>query len=174
MSNTSALKNLNIALLLVALAATNGASARPEGSTSTSGAQIDAELDQVLTRVAKESLSRVKLLDGQSRSRNVTVSANIPGKFIVVHLDSSFVPADYGPLFEDQRSLINNALLHVAEQVTPFSQVKYLYGGRDIYHYFPEIKEADDAARAEGERIWRERQADSARGRTLPRGTADD
>lgn len=66
--------------------------------------------------------------------------------------------------FEDQRSLINNAILHVVEQVEPMVEVRYLYDGRDIYHYFPEVKAEDDDAREAGERRRQERDRKGKRG----------
>lgn len=115
-------------------------------------AERDAELDRVLTRTAVASLQRVPLVDGQARSRRVHASMDIRSGVITLELDSSFLPADYGPSFEDQQSLIDNALIHVAEKVAPVRRVDYRFDGRDIYDYFPEIKAEDDAAREEGER----------------------
>lgn len=114
----------------------------------------DVELDTLLTQRARYSLERIPLVDGQSRSRQVSASMDIAAGVITVRLDRSFVPEDYGPSFEDQRSVINNGLIHEAEKFAPVVTVKYLYDGKDIYHYFPEIKAADDAAREAGQR-WR-------------------
>ncbi|WNH51976.1 N-acetylmuramoyl-L-alanine amidase [Stenotrophomonas oahuensis] len=111
----------------------------------------DSEFDAIVTQVARQAVDRVALLDGQSRSRVVAASVDLVQRFVIVRLDAGFVPATYGPAFEDQVSLINNAILHVAEKVEPLRGVKYLYGGYDIHHYFPEIKAADDKARRAGE-----------------------
>lgn len=118
------------------------------------GLKSDVELDTLLTQRARFSLERIPLLDGQSRSRQVSASMDIAAGVITVRLDRSFVPEDYGPSFEDQRSIINNGLIHEAEKFAPVVTVEYLYDGKDIYHYFPEIKAADDAAREAGRR-WR-------------------
>jgi len=112
----------------------------------------DVELDTLLTQRARYALERVALVDGQSRPRHVNASLNIATGVITVRLDRSFLPEDYGPSFEDQRSNINNGLIYEAEKFAPVSAVEYLYDGKDIYHYFPEVKAADDAARLEGER----------------------
>lgn len=117
----------------------------------------DSELDAIVTQVAREAVERVELLDGQSRSRSVVASVDLTERFVIVRLDEGFVPSTYGAAFEDQQSLISNAVLHVAEKVEPLRGVKYLYGGYDIYHYFPEVKAADDEAREAGERRRRER-----------------
>lgn len=114
-------------------------------------ADSDSELDAIVTSVAREAADRVALLDGQSRSRSVVASVDLTERFVIVRLDAGFVPSSYGPAFEDQVSLINNAILHVAEKVEPLRGVRYLYGGYDIHHYFPEVKAADDEARRAGE-----------------------
>ncbi|MDV3514271.1 N-acetylmuramoyl-L-alanine amidase [Stenotrophomonas sp. C1657] len=118
-------------------------------------AERDAGLDILLTQKARDILERVRLVDGQARTRRVKVSADIARGVVTVALDRAFLPADYGPSFEDQRSEISFGLLHWAEQAAPFSRVIFLYDGKDIEHYFPEIKAADDAAREAGEALRR-------------------
>ncbi|WP_132825152.1 MULTISPECIES: N-acetylmuramoyl-L-alanine amidase family protein [unclassified Stenotrophomonas] len=118
-------------------------------------AERDAGLDILLTQKARDILERVRLVDGQARTRRVEVSADIARGVVTVALDRAFLPADYGPSFEDQRSEISFGLLHWAEQAAPFSRVIFLYDGKDIEHYFPEIKAADDAAREAGEALRR-------------------
>lgn len=144
-------------LLLVGLIAV--ANLLPAASVRGAGAgaeslqlERDVELDTLLTQRARYDLERVALVDGQSRSRHVNASLNIATGVITVRLDRSFLPEDYGPSFEDQTSSINNGLIYEAEKFAPVSTVEYLYDGKDIYHYFPEVKAADDAARLEGER----------------------
>lgn len=136
----------------------------PLHASPSSGSESDQEMDLLLTRAAEKSVESVSLLEGQVRSRQVNATWNLTRNIIIVQLDREFVPSDHGPAFEDQRSLIDNALLAVAERVQHVPQVKYLYGGYDIYHYFPELKEEDDAAREAGERKWRDRQENRARG----------
>ncbi|MGH8095844.1 N-acetylmuramoyl-L-alanine amidase family protein [Stenotrophomonas indicatrix] len=118
-------------------------------------AERDAGLDILLTQKARDILERVRLVDGQARTRRVEVSADIAKGVVTVALDRAFLPADYGPSFEDQRSEISFGLLHWAEQAAPFSRVIFLYDGKDIEHYFPEIEAADDAAREAGEALRR-------------------
>ncbi|MDF2480089.1 MULTISPECIES: N-acetylmuramoyl-L-alanine amidase family protein [Stenotrophomonas] len=118
-------------------------------------AERDAGLDILLTQKARDILERVRLVDGQARTRRVEVSADIAKGVVTVALDRAFLPADYGPSFEDQRSEISFGLLHWAEQAAPFSRVIFLYDGKEIEHYFPEIKAADDAAREAGEALRR-------------------
>lgn len=113
-------------------------------------AERDPELDVLLTQKAHDILERVRLVDGQARSRRIEVSADIANGVMTVALDRNFLPADYGPSFEDQRSEISFGLLHWAEQAAPFSRVIFLYDGKEIEYYFPEIKAADDAAREAG------------------------
>lgn len=117
----------------------------------------DTGLDILLTQKARDILERVRLVDGQARSRRVEVSADIANGVLTVALDRDFLPADYGPSFEDQRSEISFGLLHWAEQMAPFSRVVFLYDGKEIEYYFPEIKAADDAAREAGEALRRMR-----------------
>lgn len=118
-------------------------------------AERDAGLDILLTQKARDILERVRLVDGQARTRRVEVSADIAKGVVTVALDRAFLPADYAPSFEDQRSEISFGLLHWAEQAAPFSRVIFLYDGKEIEHYFPEIKAADDAAREAGEALRR-------------------
>src|SRR5690606_19292510 len=66
----------------------------------------DTGLDILLTQKARDILERVRLVDGQARSRRVEVSADIANGVLTVALDRDFLPADYGPSFEDQRSEI--------------------------------------------------------------------
>lgn len=120
-------------------------------------AERDPELDVLLTQKAHDILERVRLVDGQARSRRIEVSADIANGVMTVALDRNFLPADYGPSFEDQRSEISFGLLHWAEQAAPFSRVIFLYDGKEIEYYFPEIKAADDAAREAGEALRRMR-----------------
>lgn len=127
-------------------------------ASSVAGTEIDTELDLLLTRTARDLTGRIKLLEGQVRSSRASASVDLARGVITVRLDRAFLPRDYGPAFEDQRSLIDNALLTVTEPYLHVSQVKYLYGGFDIYHYFPEVKQEDDKAREAGERIRREKQ----------------
>ncbi|MCW2065461.1 UNVERIFIED_ORG: hypothetical protein M2420_000799 [Stenotrophomonas maltophilia] len=110
-----------------------------------------------MTQKAHDILERVRLVDGQARSRRIEVSADIANGVMTVALDRNFLPADYGPSFEDQRSEISFGLLHWAEQAAPFSRVIFLYDGKEIEYYFPEIKAADDAAREAGEALRRMR-----------------
>lgn len=110
----------------------------------------DSELDALLTQVARDILGRVKLVDGQSRTVMVQASLDMTSGVITLDVDRAFLPADYGPSFEDQKSLVDNALLHVAEKVAPVRRIDYRFDGRDLYYYFPEVKAADDAAREEG------------------------
>ncbi|EPJ6836160.1 hypothetical protein QEK78_004588 [Stenotrophomonas maltophilia] len=119
----------------------------------------DTGLDILLTQKARDILERVRLVDGQARSHRVEVSADIANGVVTVALDRVFLPADYGPSFEDQRSEISFGLLHWAEQAAPFSRVVFLYDGKEIEYYFPEIKAADDAAREAGEALRRMRGA---------------
>ena len=127
-------------------------------AASSPASESDFEMDMLLTQAAEAAVGRVALLEGQSRSRKVKASLDLGQNAIIVHLDRGFVPSDYGPEFEEQRGLINIALHAVAERVQHVPRVKYLYGGFDIYHYFPEIKAEDDAAREAGERKQRERE----------------
>ncbi|MEG2805846.1 N-acetylmuramoyl-L-alanine amidase [Stenotrophomonas sp.] len=136
-------------MAVAALVAGTPARATPDGPLRL---ERDVELDTRLTQRARYSLERMPLVDGQSRPRHVSASMDIAKGVITVRLDRSFLPADYGPAFEDQRSIINNGLIHEAEQFAPVNAVKYLYDGKDVDHYFPEIKAADDAAREAGER----------------------
>lgn len=117
----------------------------------------DTGLDILLTQKARDILERVRLVDGQARSRRVEVSADIANGVVTVALERVFLPADYGPSFEDQRSEISFGLLHWAERAAPFSRVVFLYDGKEIEYYFPEIKAADDAAREAGEALRRTR-----------------
>jgi hypothetical protein len=133
-------------------------------AASPPASESDIEMDMLLTQAAEAAVGRVALLEGQSRSRRVTASLDLAQNAIIVHLDRGFVPSSYGAMFEDQTSLISNALYAVAERVQHVPQVKYFYGGFDIYHYFPEIKAEDDAAREAGERKRREREEGLKRG----------
>lgn len=121
----------------------------------------DAGLNILLTQKARDILERVRLVDGQARSRRVEVSADIANGVVTVALDRNFLPADYGPSFEDQRSEISFGLLHWAEQAAPFSRVIFLYDGKEVEHYFPAVQEADSAAR-EVRRKRRERSGKGA------------
>ncbi|AWH49570.1 hypothetical protein C1925_10625 [Stenotrophomonas sp. SAU14A_NAIMI4_5] len=103
-------------------------------------AQRDAELDNLLTQKARDIFERVKLVDGQARSRRVDVVADIDKGVVTISLDRSFLPDNHGPSYEDQTSEINFGLLHWAEQVAPFSSVIHLYDGKPAEYYFPEIK----------------------------------
>jgi len=114
-------------------------------------AQRDAELDNLLTQKARDIFERVKLVDGQARSRRVDVVADIDKGVVTISLDRSFLPDNHGPSYEDQTSEINFGLLHWADQVAPFTSVIHLYDGNPAEYYFPEIKAADDAAREAGE-----------------------
>lgn len=147
------------ALILMAAISVAATLASPAayGTDRQSHMENDVELDKLLTQQARKTLSRIRLVDGQSRSRNVRVSMDITQQVIRVWLDGSFLPEDYGPSFEDQRSIINNDLIYVAEKVAPVTTVEYFYDGKDIYHYFPEIKAADDAARERGQQRRRTR-----------------
>ncbi|WP_367382274.1 N-acetylmuramoyl-L-alanine amidase [Stenotrophomonas cyclobalanopsidis] len=119
--------------------------------------QRDAELDNLLTEKARDIFERVKLVDGQRRSRRVEVVADIDKGIVTISLDRSFLPESHGPSYEDQTSEINFGLLHWAEQVAPFNRVIHLYDGKPAQDYFPEIKAADDAAREAGEAIRQQR-----------------
>lgn len=130
-------------------------------AASPAAVERDVELDILLTQKARDILERVHLVDGQARSRRVDVSADIASGVVTVALDRAFLPADYGPSFEDQRSEISFGLLHWAEQAAPFSRVIYLYDGKEVEHYFPAVQEAGDAAR-EKRRQRRERSAKGA------------
>lgn len=141
-------------------------------ASSVPGSESDMQLDMLVTRAAKDLMGRIELLEGQARSRHVSASVDLSRNVITVHLDRGFIPQDYGPAFEDQRSLINNALLSVTERFLHVSQVKYLYGGFDVYHYFPEVKQEDDAARKAGERIRREKQERQQSGLVAGSGVA--
>lgn len=134
--------------------------------------ESNMELDMLLTRAASDLVGRIELLEGQARSRHVSASVDLSQKVITVNLDRGFIPQDYGPAFEDQRSIINNALLSVTDRFLHVSQVKYLYGGFDVYHYFPEVKQEDDAARKAGERIRREKQERERSGQVAGSGVA--
>ncbi len=114
-------------------------------------ARRDAELDNLLTQKARDLFERVKLVDGQARSRRVDVAADIDKGVVTISLDRSFLPDNHGPSYEDQTSEINFGLLHWAEQVAPFHRVIHLYDGKPAEYYFPEVKAADDAAREAGE-----------------------
>lgn len=120
-------------------------------------AHHDAELDNLLTQKARDIFERVKLVDGQARSRRVDVVADIAKGVVTISLDRSFLPDNHGPSYEDQTSEINFGLLHWAEQVAPIHRVIHLYDGKPAEYYFPDIKAADDAAREAGEAIRRQR-----------------
>lgn len=126
-------------------------------------ARRDAELDNLLTQKARDIFERVKLVDGQARSRRVDVVADIGKGVVTISLDRSFLPDNHGPSYEDQTSEINFGLLYWAEQVAPFSSVIHLYDGKPADYYFPEIKAADDAAREAGEE-WRRGRPAAIRG----------
>jgi len=117
-------------------------------------ARRDAKLDNLLTQKARDIFERVKLVDGQARSRRVDVVADIGKGVVTISLDRSFLPETHGPSYEDQTSEINFGLLHWAGQVAPIHRVIHLYDGKPAEYYFPEIKAADDAAREAGEE-WR-------------------
>ena len=149
--------------LLLALLGSAAAPCFAQPDDSPAIARRDAELDNLLTQQARDILERVKLVDGQVRSRRVDVVADVAAGVVTISLDRSFLPETHGASYEDQTSEINFGLLHWAEQVAPFHRVIHLYDGQPAEYYYPEIKAADDAAREAGEAI-RQRRAGGGSG----------
>ncbi len=149
--------------LLLALLGSAAAPCFAQPDDSPAIARRDAELDNLLTQKARDILERVKLVDGQVRSRRVDVVADVAAGVLTISLDRSFLPETHGASYEDQTSEINFGLLHWAEQVAPFHRVIHLYDGQPAEYYFPEIKAADDAAREAGEAV-RQRRAGGGSG----------
>lgn len=82
--------------LLLALLGSAAAPCFAQADDSPAIARRDAELDNLLTQKARDILERVKLVDGQVRSRRVDVVADVAAGVVTISLDRSFLPEIHG------------------------------------------------------------------------------
>ncbi|URL58892.1 hypothetical protein IM816_01875 [Luteibacter flocculans] len=96
------------------------------------------QMEQLLTAQTASVVQRQERMDGQGMLMPPTVRFTADGTKLMVELGSGYVPKINGGEFEDHLMEIANPLLFQLESVAPLNGVDFLFGGYDVFHYFPE------------------------------------
>ena len=119
----------------------------------------DVQLDALLTAEAQKILDNLELMEGQRSGGTVTVSMDVEAGVITVGFELSFVPENYGAAFEDQLDEFDTTLSYLATTEAPVKEVRFLYNGKGIEEYFPELNEDGGDAQTDLGPSWRKAQA---------------
>jgi hypothetical protein len=106
-----------------------------------SAQQRDVEAD--LSALTYEVYQRSQKLEGQRLITRPTVTLDQQRNVVLVDLGRGAVPKEYTPSLEEQLHLINNNILIAFQDRSVMPEVEFLFGGRDIFHYFPEERPSE-------------------------------
>jgi len=100
-------------------------------------------IEQELAGRIRTIVAAQERMEGQGIIPHPIVRYADDGRSIIVDLGAGYVPKVNGGEFEDHLMEIMNEVISRAESVAPVSGVEFLFGGRDIYDYFPEDRRPD-------------------------------
>lgn len=133
----SIVANMAAAPMVFAVPTTNAVSSELPARFSLTLAQRD-EIEEVLTGIAQDIVSNQERMDGQGIISSPVVRFSEDGKSLIVDLGKGYVPKINGGELEDRLREIETPLTFHMEAIFPVYKVEFLFGGRDIYYYFPE------------------------------------
>jgi len=93
-----------------------------------------------LSTIVQSIVSKQARMDGQGILLSPTVRFSDDGSKLDVDLGEGYVPAVNGGEFEDHLRAISAELTYHLEKIHPVMEVAFLFGGKDVYFYFPESR----------------------------------
>ncbi|WP_061539286.1 N-acetylmuramoyl-L-alanine amidase [Collimonas fungivorans] len=139
---------VKLMLLMTLMITVSGstAAAAPASLDKTRQAQLEAQLTGELQRVVNAQ----RRIEGQGR--DVAVSArfvrdNRQQLGLVIDLSETYVPRVFGAEMEDLEHELSTVCHQLLRDIVVVRNVEFRYGGKDVYHYFPEQLEEDKQAR---------------------------
>ncbi|NJB77388.1 N-acetylmuramoyl-L-alanine amidase [Xanthomonas arboricola] len=96
------------------------------------------QLESDLTGLVQDVLNENNFKYGPSRKTKFKLTYDQLKDTIYIDFDKSAIPKEHTPSFDEDLQLIFQTVSDAVGQSVPVSEIKFLFGGFDIYHYFPE------------------------------------
>jgi len=119
-----------------------------------------AELEAMLTGEIQRVVNSQKRIEGQGRDVAASVSFEARSGEqelgLVIDLSETYVPLVFGAEMEDLQHQLSTTARQLLREIVSVRGVRFRYGGKDVYHYFPEqLQEELRAAEARAARAAR-------------------
>ncbi len=102
----------------------------------TSGQKKQLESD--LTRLVQDVIRENSLQLGSAKEPKFKLTYDQLEDAIIIDFEKSAVPREHTPTFDEHLQLIFQTVSDIVGESVPLLNIKFLFGGFDIYHYFPE------------------------------------
>jgi hypothetical protein len=109
-----------------------------------------AQLEAMLTGEIQRVVNAQKRIEGQGRDVAVSVRFDASAELFVIDLSETYVPRVYGAEMEDLQHELSTVVYQSLRDTVRFNGVEFRFGGKDIYHYFPEEWRPTTPARDRG------------------------
>ncbi|MDY1549943.1 hypothetical protein [Luteibacter sahnii] len=106
------------------------------------------DLERILTEKTRLIVEKQDRIDGQGAIGIPSVHFSDDGTILFVDLTKGYVPDMNGAELEDNLMSIHSELTYDLESIAPVYHVEFLFGGKDIYYYFPEDWRPNPAERS--------------------------
>ena len=105
-----------------------------ENLTTGEKKQLESELSGLVQDVIRKN--NIQL--GSAKNPKFKLTYDQLKDEITIDFEKSAVPKEHTPSFDEDLQLIFQTVSDAVGQSVPLSEIKFLFGGFDIYHYFPE------------------------------------
>lgn len=102
----------------------------------TSGQKKQLESD--LTGLVQDVIRENSLQLGSAKNPKFKLIYDQLEDAIIIDFEKSAVPNEHTPTFDEHLQLIFQTVSDIVGESVPVLEIKFLFGGFDIYHYFPE------------------------------------
>lgn len=102
----------------------------------TSGQKKQLESD--LTGLVQDIIRENDLQLGSAKNPTFKLIYDQLEHAIIIGFEKSAVPKEHTPTFDEHLQLIFQTVSDIVGQSVPLLKIEFLFGGFDIYHYFPE------------------------------------
>ena len=123
-------------VFLLSLSGSVFAQAKIAQENMTTGQKKQLESD--LTGLVQDVIRKNNLKIGPAKNPKFKLNYDQLKDTITIDFEKTAVPKEHTPSFDEDLQLIFQAVSDAVGQSVPLSEIKFLFGGFDIYHYFPE------------------------------------
>ncbi|APO94771.1 hypothetical protein OR60_01510 [Xanthomonas vesicatoria] len=97
-----------------------------------------AQLESDLTRLVQDVIRENRLQLGSAKDPKFKLIYDQLEDAIIIDFEKATVPKEHTPTFDEHLQLIFQTVSDIVADSVPLLEIKFLFGGFDIYHYFPE------------------------------------
>lgn len=95
-------------------------------------------LEDRITRELQRSADSKQWFESQTRRIQVDAKFDLRTGRLIVDLGEEYGPLSTSAEMEDLQKWLENSVWLMLKNATPYPGTDFLYGGKDMYHYFPE------------------------------------